>query len=827
MSLEDLDVKIKLDVSDAPYALQQLGKVQTQIDTVAVQSGKAEVRVRAIGTGLATVRMAVAPLALVGAHMGVLAGSTGLAASGVSYLAAGFGLLHNLAVLLSAGIGFLLWPLRGLVIIPKLIAVSFGVMFAVILAPFKVLIGLVAMAYRGIRVLLIPVMALAKAWYTFKIGLHSIVIQFKLLGILLAALPPKIRMVVVGLVALGAAGRAGAAVMSILSRAIRLATVAVVAMRFAVLLVTKPFQAMQVAVAFTARSLAILTVRTINAGIALTRMAIAATVAGMKSLASAVYSVTTALGSKLYSAASSAATALGLVGAAIVAWGMKTAIGLETAETVFGVLLKDMAQGKALIAALNATKVAPLFDTKQIQDAGRDLIKAGVPVTQVTTKLEQLGQMAVATKTPIEELSRIYRQGMAKGAFQTDLVNQMAERGIDIYHALEAATGKSGAALAKMIQAGKIGATEMNAAIQHMTTGTGIYAGAVEAVSQTTAGMFSRITNNIQQALGAMFAGGNTTFGKMLQSVVTMTEGWKTSFVSLSPVVVQVFGVVSDAFMMVWNIGKSVFAAIFGAGQATFGGMIQVGMEWATKFRWFFQNFGDIARFAFLQLSLFGVTAFNDIIYFFTDSMPAYLNWFSENWRQVFMDAGNLIVTVFANIGRNIGNAMTQIWAFIKSGGTAELQFAFVPLLDGFKATVAELPNIPERAMTQLETDLTNQMQSLGTSLADNFDKMQADAMASLQTAAPAAVELKDAPGSGSSAHSDGISNASKKAVENKAALVRSSEGQSVVTQFLAGMNKGDTQKRTLKVTEAIAKDMHVVAREIERGKPMKARAWA
>jgi len=821
MALEDLNVKISMDLADAPAALAQLGKIQGVVDMVSANAAKAEFNVRAFGTALQTAGLAARPLALVGSEMTVIASSVRLAASGVSVLAAGFGILHTMAVYLSAGIGFLLLPLHGLVMLPKLIMASFSAMFAVILTPFKVLIGLISMTFRGIMTLLSPVIAIAKAFFMLKMGLHAIGLQFQILWKIMAVLPPQLRVLVAGLVALGAAGRAGRVAMNVLTLGIRAVT-------FAALAATKPFQAMGVAALAAGKALAGLAVRSISAAmslVTLSKAAMMAAMSGLKSLAAAGLSAAQSIGTRLYSAASSAVSIMGVLGAATVGWGMKTAIGLETAETIFGVLLKDMEQGKALMASLNATKVAPFFDSKQIQDAGRDIIKAGVPVTQVTSKLEQLGQMAVATKTPIDELSRIYRQGMARGAFQTDLVNQMAERGIDIYHALTAVTGMQGEALAKAMSDGKIGADQMNAAIEHLTTGHGIYAGAVEAVGQTTGGMFSRMVNNVQQALGAMFSGGNTAFGQLLRSAVVMTEGFKTSFVQLSPVVVQVMGVFTDAFMGVWQVSSAVFAAIFGAGQATFGGLIAIGMDWATKFRWFFQNFGQIAQFAFVQMQLFAVTAFNDIIYFFTDKMPAYLSWFSQNWRQVFTDAGNLIVTVFSNIATNIGNAMRAIWDFISSGGTAELKFAFVPLLDGFKATVAELPNIPERAMTQLETDLTNKMQGIGTKLADNFDKLNADATASLNVVAPK-VELKDGESAGTTL-ANGITQANKKAVENKAVGVRSSEGQSLVAQFMTGLKPDALEKKAQQAAVDTAKDIHDVARLVKAGKPIATRSFA
>lgn len=823
MALEDLDFKISMDTSDAPGALQALGRVRDGIGEVKSKAIDAQFSVATINSTLTGMAVAAKPLTLVSDRLGVISGTLRFAAVGAHHLSAAIGLVVTFAKYLFAGLSIILSPLMGIVTLAKMAGSTLLFMARVIIAPFKIAIGAVMMLVRGMMILLGPVLAVAEAFFRFKLMLSGLRLQFVLMSKFLSMLPPQFRMIVIGLVALGATGRAGALAMRVFAVGLR-------GIRIALMVLVSPIAAARMALTSLALTAVSVSMAFVRATVAVTRFAVVAAtraVSAVWSLTKSVAGLAMSLGSKLASAAGTAATAIATVGLAAMAWGGKVAIGLETAETIFGVLLKDMDQGKALMKALNATKVAPFFDSKQIQDAGRDLIKAGVPVTQVTDKLEQLGQMAVATKTPIEDLSRIYRQGMARGSFQTDLVNQMAERGIDIYHALTAATGLTGEALSKAMQDGKIGAVEMNAAIQHMTTGTGIYAGAVEAMGGTTAGMFAQIKNNVGQALAAMMSGGGGQLRGMLASAVAVTEGMKTSFVSLGPVVAQVFGVISDAFNLWVSFASWAWTNVYGQGEATFGNLVSVGMAWATKFRWFFQNFVDIARFAFTSFQLFAVTAFNDIAYFFTDKIPAYLNWFGDNWKQVFTDAGNLIVTVFANIGTNIRNAMTQIWAFIKSGGTAELKFAFTPLLDGFVATVGKLPDIPARAMTELEKSLTAQTEQLGTGLADNFDKMMADASKSLVIESKN-VELKDAPdaGGGSLAESLTGDTGSKKAIENKATLVRSSEGQSAISQLLAGFNKDDAAKRTAKAAEQTAEHTEKLARDVDRGRSIGVRAW-
>lgn len=464
-------------------------------------------------------------------------------------------------------------------------------------------------------------------------------------------------------------------------------------------------------------------------------------------------------------------TGLAAAGMGAIALGTSTALATEKNNAVFGTMLKDMGQGAAVVKSLQGTQAAKLFDNQELLQSGVLLFKSGVSATELASKTNQLATIAAATSTELGDLARIYQQGANTGSFGQDKINQLAERGIDIYHALEAATGANGAELKKMISDGKIGLTEMDAALAHLTEGNGIYAGSLDVMANTTAGKMATIKNNVSQALGEVMGVAIEVLQPFGAAIVTLSGSLSAAFASFREPIIYA----------------------------------------ATAVAWFFGNLITIGQFAWASTKLFAVTAFNDIAYWFTDKLPAYLTWFSKNWKQVFWDAGNLIVTVFANIGKNIGSAMKAIWNYIKSGGTTELSFAFVPLLDGFKATVSELPDIPDRAMTELEKSLTAQTEGLGGQLADNFDAMLADAQTKVDKAAP---EIKDTGAGKLDGGGDGADSANKaanKAAENKAIGVRSAEGQSLAAQLQRGlMSKED---KALKVAE----DQKVILERMER----------
>jgi tape measure domain-containing protein len=436
------------------------------------------------------------------------------------------------------------------------------------------------------------------------------------------------------------------------------------------------------------------------------------------------------------------AAALGAMAVAAGGFGAQFAMATEKNQAVFGVMLKDMDQGKAVVASLQNSDAIGLFDNDEVLNSGRLLFKAGVAATDLKGKTEQLATIAAATSTELGDLTRIYQQGANRGSYGQDKINQMAERGIDIYHALEATTGKSGAALTDMISSGKIGVAEMDAALAHLTEGNGIYAGSLETLAGTTSGMLSEIKNNLLQALGGLSGVGLEAFKPILAGVLSLSEGIKTSIGAVAPVVTQTFMAIKAAFGGIWQVVSNTFTGIFGAGAATFQGLLGVTMDWVTKFRWAFENMVPIAQFVGLKFSGIFVTTFNDVAYWLTDKLPSYLTWFGQNWTNIFVDIASGTATIFKNLASNIGNAMTAIWDFIKSGGTADLELAWTPLLTGFESTVSALPDIPERAMTELEKAIQTQTEQIGTQLADSYDQMQAEAQAALTLEPPTMPEI-------------------------------------------------------------------------------------
>jgi tape measure domain-containing protein len=642
--------------------------------------------------------------------------------------------------LLTTAFAMLMVPVRAVWSVAVAAFNALAMVVSTVLLPVKLLVmgfvGLAKAAWSIVSPLLSLSLSVAKVWFVFRGWIGAI----KVIGTWLAMLPPPIRLVVGGLLALGVAGKAGAGALKVLSfglslvsTAVGVAATAIRVLTLPILVLLNPVRAASIAISLMTSALMLAGRVAVMTASALYSVAAAAGAMAARGFAAAASSVTGMLGSLVR-----LTSQVAIYGAiAAVVFGAKVAIAVEKNIAVFGTMVHSMEQGAAIVASIQKTKAAGLFDNQELLDSSRLLFKGGVAAVDLAAKTDQLAKIAAGTSTELGDLARIYQQGANRGSFGQDKINQLSERGIAIYEGLQHATGKSGAALDKMISDGKIGITEMDAAMAYLTEGNGYYANSLEDIGNTTGGMLTQIKNNLMQTLGALGGVGTEAFKPVLTSILAMSEGIKSSVGAIAPVVNQLFMVIKGAFGGMHAVVNTTYTNIFGATTATFGGMLSVVMEWVTKFRWFFENIVPIIQFVGLSMVSIMVTAFNDIAYFLTDKMPAYLSWFAENWKNIFTDIFNGTVAIFTNLGKNIAMAMTQIWNFITSGGTAELEFAWTPLLDGFESTVAALPDIPDRAMTELEQSLEQQTQAVATQLADSFDALNVEAQAALTVAAP------------------------------------------------------------------------------------------
>jgi hypothetical protein len=116
----------------------------------------------------------------------------------------------------------------------------------------------------------------------------------------------------------------------------------------------------------------------------------------------------------------------------------------------------------------------------------------------------------------------------------------------------------------------------------------------------------------------------------------------------------------------------------------------------------------------------------------FTELIPAYAIWFAENFTAIIRDAMNMAQAIVENMVTNVSDAFIALWDFIVSGGQTDImgelgEIAGRSWLDGFEATIGELPDVMERQITDRERELAQLMEGIRNRMGDEFaDKVKA-----------------------------------------------------------------------------------------------------
>lgn len=153
--------------------------------------------------------------------------------------------------------------------------------------------------------------------------------------------------------------------------------------------------------------------------------------------------------------------------------------------------------------------------------------------------------------------------------------------------------------------------------------------------------------------------------------------------------------------------------------QPVFDGLVEVGLYTFTAIQTVIQNFAAFFELTFLSIGLAAVKTFEVLRHWLTKVIPAYLAWFADNWRAIWNDSLNFLKTIVSNMWKNIVEFWQSIKDVFKGKG---FDFEWTPLLEGFKKTIKELPEIAEREMGPLERTMEARVKALSKKISRSFE---------------------------------------------------------------------------------------------------------
>lgn len=222
------------------------------------------------------------------------------------------------------------------------------------------------------------------------------------------------------------------------------------------------------------------------------------------------------------------------------------------------------------------------------------------------------------------------------------------------------------------------------------------------------------------------------------------------------------------------------------SGQELIGGWARAFVDGVNTAAMVIRNLPDFFEIAGLRIQQF-TTNVIEWIGVLPENLAIIGEWIGTNWYQLIMTGLDAVLTLFINLGTNIRNLGSAIIAFL-SDPTQGFQFNFVPLLDGFRSTVAELPKLLEPELTSMQDMIDAKLASIGDRESQRAIAAAAETAKQIDAAAKKPAELAAGPKKQGSEVKFGA-----------AMELGSSEAISAINQFRAGSSGDNSMKEVAK----------------------------
>ena len=227
------------------------------------------------------------------------------------------------------------------------------------------------------------------------------------------------------------------------------------------------------------------------------------------------------------------------------------------------------------------------FTLAAIGKSVRMLLAAKVPEGSIFDHLQYLGDIAAGAEMPIEDMTTILTKGMHKTKIQGEEILQMAERGIPIIDALieqqrRAGNEVDGAMVFKAAEKGLITPDDLVEALRLLTEEGGQYHRQMEITSKDLLGLWSTMKDGVFNAAAVIGDGLRRAFGvsSLMQGFIgwlsRVSKGFREisrSHPQLIKTAFYIAGIVAVASPLLFTVGTMVlgFSALAGGAAALLG----------------------------------------------------------------------------------------------------------------------------------------------------------------------------------------------------------------------------------------------------------------
>lgn len=174
---------------------------------------------------------------------------------------------------------------------------------------------------------------------------------------------------------------------------------------------------------------------------------------------------------------------------------------MEQTKVAFTSLVGDTKRAEAALKDLTKFAADTPFELPEILNAAKQMIGFGTQAEDIVPTMRMLGDVAAGLGIDLSGLTYVFGTLKSQGRAFTVDINQFATRGIPIWEQLAVNMGKTVPEIREMVEKGKIGFKEVEAAFKATTGPMAKFTGGMEKQAQTLSGLFSTLKDNVGASL--------------------------------------------------------------------------------------------------------------------------------------------------------------------------------------------------------------------------------------------------------------------------------------------------------------------------------------
>ena len=206
---------------------------------------------------------------------------------------------------------------------------------------------------------------------------------------------------------------------------------------------------------------------------------------------------------------------------AISAAAVKASAGMELQEAAFTTMLGSAERARDMLESLTDLAASTPFQLMDLSKASKTMLAFGIEAKKVLPNLRMLGDIAQGDSAKLDSLTLAFSQIQSTGRLMGQDLLQLINAGFNPLQSISEKTGETMAELKKRMEAGAISAIEVAEAFKAATSEGGRFYGGMELASQTLAGQWSTLKDNLIE-LGRSF--GDVLLPKLKEIVTSLTE---------------------------------------------------------------------------------------------------------------------------------------------------------------------------------------------------------------------------------------------------------------------------------------------------------------